>query len=186
MSFYPAKVKMYKHAMKENLIRIHLPAVKKIIKNLMNIIYRFIGFIINFIAILLSVSLLFSIPMLLSSSLTMLSAFMMIAVILYSWFSFRFSRQVLQQHQTVKHILKDWIRVNGIVSLIFGFMTIISVLPLIQNPGAFTDALKGMGFEIPFKSITSFFYLMLFYASVLIIHILWTFTLIKKHDEYFQ
>lgn len=152
----------------------------------MNIIYRFIGFIINFIAILLSVSLLFSIPMLLSSPVTMLSAFMMIAVILYSWFSFQFRRQVLQHHQTVRHILKDWVRVNGIVSLIFGFMTIISVLPLLQNPQAFTDALKGMGFEIPLKSITGFFYGMLFYAAVLITHVLWTFTLMKKHLEYFQ
>lgn len=29
MSFSAAKAKIYKHAMQENLIRIHLPAVKK-------------------------------------------------------------------------------------------------------------------------------------------------------------
>lgn len=152
----------------------------------MSIIYSFIGFIINFIAILLSVSLLFSIPMLLSSPVTMLSAFMMIGVILYSWFSLQFRRHVLQRHQTVRHTLKDWVRVNGIVTLIFSFMTIISILPLLKNPQAFTDALKGMGFEIPLKSVTGFFYVMLFYAAVLVIHILWTFKLIKKHLEYFQ
>lgn len=152
----------------------------------MNIIYRLISLIINFIATLLAVSLVFSIPMLFSSPITMLSAFMMIAVILYSWFSFQFRRQVLQKQQTVRHTLRDWVRVNGIVTLVFSFLTIISVLPLLQNPQSFTDALKGMGFDMPLKSITGFFYGMLVYAIALFVHILWTFALMKKHEEFFQ
>jgi membrane protease YdiL (CAAX protease family) len=152
----------------------------------MTIIYRILSLIINFIAALLAVSLLFSIPMLLSSPITMLSAFMMIAVILYSWFSFQFRKHVLQQHQTVRHSLRDWVRVNGIVTLVFSFMTIISVLPLLQNSQSFTDALKGMGFEMPLKSVTGFFYGMLCYAIALVIHILWTFSLIKKNEAFFE
>lgn len=152
----------------------------------MTIIYRILSLIINLIAMLLAVSLFLSIPMLFSSPITMLSAFMMIAIILYSWFSFRFRREVLQQQKVVKHSLKDWVRVNGIVTLIFSFMTVMSVLPLLQNPQSFTDALKGMGFEMPLKSITGFFYAMLGYAIVLFIHILWTFALMKKHQENFQ
>lgn len=152
----------------------------------MNIIYRLISLIINFIATLLAVSLVFSIPMLFSSPITMLSAFMMIAVILYSWFSFQFRRQVVQQRQAVGHSLRDWVRVNGIVTLVFSFMTIISVLPLLQNPQSFTDALKGMGYQVPLKSISGLFYGMLGYAIILVVHILWTFALMKKHQEFFQ
>jgi len=152
----------------------------------MTIIYRLLSLIINFIAVLLAVSLLFSIPMLLSSAITMLSGFMMIAVILYSWFSFQFRRQVLQLHQVARHTLRDWVRVNGIVTLVFSFLTIISVLPLLRNPQSFTDALKGMGFDMPLKSITGFFYGMLAYAIILFIHILWTFGLMKKYEEFFQ
>lgn len=152
----------------------------------MNIIYRILSLIINFIAALLAVSLLFSIPMLFSSPITMLSAFMMIAVILYSWFSFQFRRHVLQQHETVRHSLKDWVRVNGIVTLVFSFMTILSVLSLLQNPQSFTGALKGLGYDVPLKSISGLFYGMLGYAIILFIHILWTFSLMKKHRELFQ
>src|SRR3954470_20709909 len=151
----------------------------------MNILYRVLSLIINVIATLLAVSLLFSIPMLLSSPITMLSAFMMIAVILYSWFSFQFRRQVLQQHRIVRHTLKDWVRVNGIVTLIFSFLTITSVLPLLQNPQSFTDALKAMGYSLPVKSLSGLFYGMLGYAIVLFVHILLTFSLMKKHEEYF-
>lgn len=151
----------------------------------MNIIYRLLSLIINFIAILLTISLVFSIRTLFSSPVTMLSAFMMIAVILYSWFSFQFNRHVLQQHRTTRHSLRDWVRVNGIVSLIFSFMTIMSLLPLLQNPQPFSDALKGMGFDLPLKSITGFFYGMLGYAIVLVVHILLTFALMKKHKNFF-
>lgn len=152
----------------------------------MNVIYRFLSLIINFIATVLAVSLVFSIPMLLSSPITMLSAFMMIAVILYTWFSFQFRRQVLEKGETVRHSLKDWVKVNGIVALIFSFMTIISVLPLLNNPQSFTDALKGMGVNVPLKNIAGFFYGMLVYAATLFIHILWTFSLLKKKEEFFQ
>lgn len=152
----------------------------------MSIIYRLLSLVINAVAVLLAVSLLFSIPMLFSSPMTMLSAFIMIAVILYSWFSFRFRRQVLLQKSVVAHTLRDWVRVNGIVSLIFSFMTAMSVLSLIQNPQSFADALKGIGFEMPIKNMIGFFYAMLCYALVLLIHILWTFQLIRKHQEYFQ
>lgn len=149
-------------------------------------VYRLLSFIINSIAFLLAVSVIFSIPLLFSSSATMLSAFIMVAVILYSWFSFQFRRQVLQKREVVKHALKDWVRVNGIVTLIFSFMTIISVTSLLQNPQSFTSALKGIGLEVPLKSITGLFYGMLIYAVLLFVHILWTFSLIKKNREYFQ
>ena len=149
-------------------------------------VYRLLSFIINSIAFLLAVSVIFSIPLLFSSSATMLSAFIMLAVILYSWFSFQFRRQVLQKREVVRHTLKDWVRVNGIVTLIFCFMTIISVTSLLQNPQSFTSALKGIGLEVPLKSITGLFYGMLVYAVLLFVHILWTFSLMKKNQEFFQ
>jgi hypothetical protein len=152
----------------------------------MLIVYRLLSFIVSAVALLLAVSLLFSIPTLLSSPMTMLSAFIMIAVILYAWFSFKFRRQVLMQKIVVPHTLKDWVRVNGIVSLVFSSMTTISVLSLIRNPQVFIDALKGVGFDMPVGNMIGFFYAMLCYAIILVIHILWTFHLLKKHREYFQ
>jgi membrane protease YdiL (CAAX protease family) len=152
----------------------------------MTIIYRILSLIINTVAVMLTVSLLGSIPMLMSSPQTMLSAFMMIAVILYSWFSFKFRRDVLQKQQTVSHSLRDWVRVNGIVTMIFSIISILGITPLLANPQPFVEAIKNFGVTMPLKSVITFCYIMLVYAIVLLVHILWTFALLKKHKEYFQ
>ena len=152
----------------------------------MTIIYRLLSTIINAVALMLSISMLFSIPMLLSSPQTLLPAFMMLAVILYSWFSFRFRRQVLQQQKVVNQSLRDWVRVNGIVTLIFSIMSILGLLPLITNPQPFIEAVKNFGVEMPLKTATTFFFTMLTYAVILLVHIVWTFALMKKYKEFFQ
>ncbi|MDQ6815025.1 MAG: hypothetical protein M3040_14920 [Bacteroidota bacterium] len=152
----------------------------------MTIIYRILSFIVNTVALMLTLSLVGSIPMLISSPQTMLSAFLMIAVILYSWFSFKFRRDVLQKQETVGHSLRDWIRVNGIVTMVFSIISIIGITPLLANPQPFVEAIKNFGIVMPLKSVITFCYVMLIYAIVLLAHILWTFALIKKHKEFFQ
>jgi len=128
----------------------------------------------------------FSLPLIFSSPQTMLPGFMMAAVILYSWFSFKFRREVLQQQKVVGHRLRDWIRVNGIVTLVFSGFSIAGIVPLVQNPQVFLDAVKTMGVDMPVKTAMNFFYGMLVYAVILFIHILWTFALMKKNKEFFQ
>jgi hypothetical protein len=150
------------------------------------IVYRILSLIINFVALMLTISLLGSIPMLISSAQTMLSGFLMLAVILYSWFSFKFRREVLQQQKIVAHSLRDMVRVNGIVTLIFSIISIIGITPLLLNPQPFVDAVKNFKVEMPVKTAVTFFYIMLAYATILLIHILWTFALLKKNREFFQ
>lgn len=152
----------------------------------MTILYRIFSLIINAVALMLTISLLGSIPMLVSSAQTMLSGFMMLAVILYSWFSFKFRREVLQQQKIVKHSLRDWVRVNGIVTLIFSIISIVGIVPLLLNPQPFLDAVRNFGVEMPLKTVNVFFIVMLVYAVILMMHILWTFTLLKKNREFFQ
>jgi uncharacterized membrane protein len=152
----------------------------------MTILYRILSLIINIVALLLTVSLVGSVMMLISSPQTMLSAFMMVAVILYTWFSFRFRREVMQQQKIVKHSLRDWVRVNGIVTLIFCIISIIGITPMLANPQPFLDAITNMGVIMPVKTVLTFCYGMLIYAVILLIHILWTFALLRKHKEFFQ
>lgn len=152
----------------------------------MTIIYRILSLIINVVAVMLSISLLGSIPMLVSSPQTMLSGFMMIAVILYSWFSFKFRREVLHQQKVVPHSLRDWLRVNGIVTLIFSLISILGITPLLINPQPLLAAIKNFGVDMPLKTAVTFIYAMLAYAIVLFIHILWTFALVKKNRAFFE
>ena len=151
----------------------------------MTFIYRLFSLVINTVAILLCLSFLFSIPMLFSSTLTMLSAFMIISVILYSWFSFRFRREVMQRHLEVSRSLRDWVRVNGFVSIFFSVLTVMNILYLLQNPNQFAEALKNYHVAIDMKSLTGFFYAMLAYGVFLLTHILWTFALMKKNERFF-
>ena len=124
--------------------------------------------------------------MILSSPLTMLSGFMMVAIILYAWFSTQFNRKVLQQQQVVGKRLKDLVKVNGIVAIIFSIVVIVDVVMLIGDPQAYINVIKGLGVEMPLKTITSFLYVMLGYGVVLLTHVIWTLLLIRKHSLYFQ
>lgn len=135
---------------------------------------------------LLAVSLVLSIPVMLSSPLTMLSGFMMVAIILYAFFSSRFHRTVLQMQQPVRKRLKDWIRVNGIVAIVFSLVIIVDVIVLLQNPQVYVDVVKNFGVDVPLNKVKAFFWVMLAYGIVLLVHVIWTFTLMKKNKEYFQ
>ena len=152
----------------------------------MTVLYRILGLIINSMAMLITISLVFSIRLFVSSPVTLLSAFLMVALILYSWYSSRFYREVLQQQKTVKPGLKDMVRVNGIVTLIFSSLVVLNVLILLGNPALFTESIKGYGVEMPLKNVTGFFYAMLIYALILLVHVIWTFRLLRKNNNYFK
>jgi hypothetical protein len=152
----------------------------------MNIIYRVLGIVVNIVAMILSFSLLLSIPMLISSPLTMLSGFMMVSIVLYAWFSHQFNKKVVQAQQFVKRSLKDWVKVNGIVALIFSIIVIVDVIYLMQNPQIYIDAIKSFNVDMPLKTVFAFFSFMLAYGIILLAHVIWTFSLLKKHAAFFE
>lgn len=88
--------------------------------------------------------------------------------------------------RTVTKSMFDMIRVNGIVTLIFCFITTVNVILLLKDPQPFHEAFNRMGVTAPIKSVTSFFYIMLVYAVILAFHIIYTFGLIKKYRNFFQ
>jgi hypothetical protein len=135
---------------------------------------------------LLAISVVLSIPMVLSSPLTLLSGFMMVSIILYSWYGNQFNKKVLQQQQVVKKSLKDWVKVNGIVAIIFSLIVIVDVLILMGKPQAYVDAIKGYGVEMSLQTITTFLFIMLAYGLILLAHVIWTFVLLKRHSSFFQ
>ncbi len=151
----------------------------------MTFLYRFLSLIIYIVAALMAFSLLGSLGMLFSSFQNMSSLFLMLACILYAFFSFRFQRQVLQKQQTVSHRLRDWLRVNGIVSMVFSILISVSIIFLLINPEPFVEALKNYGIELPLKTAVNFFIGMLVYSLILLIHVLWTFALMRKYKEFF-
>ncbi len=151
----------------------------------MTFLYRILGIILNAAAIFLAFVLVFSIPLLISSPLNLLSAFMLSCIVMYAWFSFKFHKLVLQQQKPVKKSLRDWIRVNGIVSLIYASVIIAGMTIFLQQPQTLVDQLKQMGIDMPLKNIMSMLVVLLVFGIVLFVHVLWTFALLKKNTTYF-
>ena len=151
----------------------------------MKIFYQVITVVINLIAAMFAISLLPAIPALLSSPIAMLSMFVVVSIILYSWFSYKFNRTVLAKQEPVKKSLKDWIRVNGIVAIVFSIIVVIDVIALIQNPAIYKDALEQLGYKDEIKNLNALFYGMLVYAILLLTHVFLTFSYVKKNKEFF-
>lgn len=152
----------------------------------MTVLYRVLGIFLNIAAIILTLCIVFSIPVLFSSPLNMLSGFMLASIVLYVWFSNKFHRQVLLQQQAVKPGLRDWIRVNGIVSLIYSMLIIVGMVTFISDPQILVDQMKLMGVSVPVNSLRAMLSILLVFGIVLFVHIIWTFALIKKNIEFFK
>jgi len=160
----------------------------------MLIIYRILGFFINLIGFFIAISLVVIVPIFIATPLLWLPMFLIIAVVLYTWFSHKFRQKVLIRHEVVPHSLRDWVRVNGFVSIVFVMLNIPSLINLIYNPASYSEATEefakqfgqaaGQGFTI--EKISILITVMLLYFVALFVHILWTFALIKKNKDFFQ
>lgn len=160
----------------------------------MTILYRVLGFIINVFALFIAMALVFIIPASLTVPPLWLPVFMFVAIVLYTWFSQKFQRLVLIQQKPVRASLRDWIRVNGFVTIVSCILNISPIIALLRNPAAYIAAMKaaltqlGPQYEQSFKpeSLTSVAIVMVVYLLILLVHVLWTFALIKKNREFFQ
>ena len=160
----------------------------------MFIIYRILSFFINIIGLFMAIALVIIVPIFITAPVLWLPLFLIIAVVLYTFFSYRFSRKVLIRKEMVDHSLRDWIRVNGFVTLFFTFLNIPAIINLIRNPQSYFEATKefskqfGQGTQQTLSpgNVTAMMTVMLIYLVALFIHVFWTFTLLKKHKEYLQ
>ncbi len=152
----------------------------------MSVLYRIFGIIVNIAAVFLAISLVMSLRVLLSSPLNMLSAFMLFAIVLYAWFSNKFYMLVLVKQKPVKRKLRDWIRVNGIVSLIYSLFIILGMAAFISNPDLILEQMKDMGVTVPAAGLKTLLYVLLVFGIVLFVHVTWTFRLVKKNISFFS
>src|SRR4051812_23358901 len=108
----------------------------------MFIIYRILSFFINSIGFLMALCLVVVIPLFITLPVLWLPLFLIVAVVLYTFFSHRFSRKVLTRKEPVNHNLRDWIRVNGFVTIFFTVLNIPAIINLIRNPASYFESTK--------------------------------------------
>jgi len=160
----------------------------------MTILYRIFSFIISLFAFFIAFALLILIPISLAMPPLWFPVFLFVAIVLYTWFSLKVQRLVFMRHEVVKSSLKDWVKVNGYVAIVFSILNIPPMLALLKNPNAYIASMRetmkqlGPQYQQNFttQSAITLAVIMIVYLIVLFAHVLWTFALIKKHDEHFQ
>lgn len=156
------------------------------------LIYKILSFFINIIGLLIAVSLLLIIPTFIAVPVLWLPMFLIIAVVLYTWFSNRFYKKVLVRKEIVSHSLRDWLRANGYVTIVFSFLNILSIISVLNNLTAYLEKTKEFAEQfgqqvrqnLNINSIQTIIAIMLVYLIALFVHVFWTFSLLKRNEEF--
>jgi len=152
------------------------------------IIYRILSVFVNFFCSFLAVITVFGLIMVLANPAALLQVFLFGSVVLYGWFANRFYANVILRNQKMTKKQKDWLQVNAIVAFIFSVLGISNGIYIIYNPKMFDEILKQMPEQIsnPQSLLTSVAVVLLVCCSILLVHIIWTYLLVKKYKENFE
>jgi hypothetical protein len=159
------------------------------------VLYRIFSYFLIAIAALLGIASLFALVIALSNPVLLISVFVIVAVVIYSFSSFFFLLNGIDGKQQLKPKTKDLINVNAYVALVFVMMNIFQSVSVISDPGVMNEAMKqltelqGAKSSLPtgliLKIMKGVIWFMLFYALILGTHISMTFRLMKQYAHLF-
>ena len=133
----------------------------------------------------------------LANPVLLLPVFMMAGFTIYAICSTIFLFKGVTNNQPCKPSLKDWIKVNGYVSSTLVVMTLINTITLMNTNKAelkkYADQMLAMqtakpqGFDADafIKMMSAMSWGLLAFATILFVHLLFTFTLLKKYQHLF-
>jgi hypothetical protein len=116
----------------------------------------------------------------------------MAATALYAWFANRFFVRVVMTKGTMTRKQKDWLQVNAIVAFIFSAISIADIIYFFLNPRIIDVLLKQMpsgpssGATVPVSMVLKVFTGLGIFCGLLLIHVVWTYILVRKHKESFH
>jgi hypothetical protein len=147
------------------------------------VLYRILTVLVNIFAVFIGITLIFGLMLVISNPGFALGFFMMLGAVLYAWYANKFLKTVIIQQQPFTKKQKDWLQVNAIVALIFGVLLLTQSIAFIRNP----DLVKAAFEQMPVKSPTNLIYntsmVLLCFALAILIHITWTFVLIRQNRD---
>ncbi len=161
-------------------------------------VYRILFFILLPIAGLFAFADFFAIMAALVQPALWISVFIVACMVIYIYTSYRFFTTGIQQAKPCKHSLKDLIKVNAFVSIVFVAMSYIQLFivltqpdiiktmmgPLLAQqqanmpPGATTDTFVSM--------VKGILYFLAIFSTILLLHIVITFRFLKKYKQVFD
>jgi len=156
--------------------------------------YRFLSFLLIPVGVFFAFITLFGLLLALGNLSVLLSVFMTGATTIYIFTSFSFLNKSLVNRRPSAARLFDWIRVNGFVAGIFSTLLIVQGLMFFLNPQLqqmLLDQMKSMQVadlseSLIIKTLKVILTLFVIIGAAILVHVMLTFRLIKKHREMFQ
>ncbi len=128
----------------------------------------------------------------------LISMFVIACTIIYSFVSFKFNQVTVRKKLPSKGGSKALININGIISLFISFQILFSAYQVFSNSPTFIEQFDIYYNQLPsienvtmpskdlmLQAMKIMFAGMCLYAAILIIHVLISFSLVKKYKDYF-
>lgn len=161
-------------------------------------LYKILTIILIPIAALFGFLSLIMIFIALANPVLLLPLFIIIGFTIYTIASSVFLFKGISNNQPCKPKLKDWIKVNGYVSIVMGVMTIFNTITLMSSKKSdlkpYAEQMlamqpvkqPGMDAEALLRIMSAISYGMMTFAILLLIHLFISFRLLKKYQYLFS
>jgi hypothetical protein len=154
-------------------------------------VYRITGIIVSLFSYLLLFSGLTALFQVGAQGMVLLGVFLAACLVIYSILSGMFARLVLMLGQPIRYSLKDWIKVNAYVSILFSGLALISMVIVVSNPAQLQTLTQQYPAEMrptPAQLTQALALLkgLLVICALTFAHCIWTLRLVRKFREFFQ
>lgn len=158
--------------------------------------YKITSYILLPIAALFGVFTLILLFVALANPPMLLPLFVVACVVIYVITSFKFLNKGIIRKNECKPGLRDWIKVNAYVSVIFATLMLIQTIAVVQNPELMSKALddtlamqpanQQLSKAMMMNMVTGIMYFFGVISVLLFIHIFITFRLLKQYRYLFE
>ena len=159
-------------------------------------VYRLISYLLIFVAFFIGMGVLMLLVGAFANPAILFSVFIAAGVVLYSFSSFQFLNKGIRGGQKMKPGRKDFIKVNAYVALFFGVMNIVQTITIMMEPtvlkqiitqvAAMPESGKMFSENQLYSVMQTLMWFLLIYAIALVVHIQFTFRLLKTYAFVFE
>jgi hypothetical protein len=157
------------------------------------VLYRILSFIVTIFCSFLTALLFLSLMAMLANPSIGIIVFILLSVVLYAWYARRFFFIAYVQKGSFTNRQKDWLQVNAIVALLFSLYCLVTAVAYLLRPAELTKAVNQLPDEFLEESkvsvaylvqmMASIFKVLIFACSALLVHIIWTYRLLRQHMQ---
>ncbi len=160
------------------------------------IIYRILSFLLLPVAAFFGLICFSGLFLAMNYPVMLVMVFLIACMVIYIIASFIFLTKGIDNNKRCRPVLKDWIRINGFITLIYYLLTAISSIAVKANPSLLNEGMKqwteggnlppGISAAEMSAAMTSTIDFFLALSLVLIIHVLITFHLMRRYRYVFD